>query len=555
MDLAFSPDGTLLASTSGYTSYEMAANSGYEDRVRIWDITTRTEKARYQMEQGYMWSTPYKLEFSYDGRYLGLVGDSKSFCSHTAEPSSSIIDLETGTQTTEDYVYSLDFYTTQNFLVQQFGGDRDFAIEVYDADADMALADLAQMPTSQLRGFTEAVFTSNDTQIITIEGHDYDTRFQRSGRICIWEANNWELVATLGEGLSVPYQITINPQRTRFATLHVDQSIHVWDIQTQKEIAVLTDFNGNLRTLAINSTSDFVLSASHIGVHRWDITDTQPVTEISHEESWNVVISADDSQIMFDRFHFISFNENGYALYNFEIVTWASVNQTIEPFFVPEDPFSLYYSRLVMNSEQSIVVLITADELPAIYDLTTQDHIFTITPDKSIVFEDNVPTSAINLDYTGRYLALAWDKVIIWNVETETAIRLQSNIYPYRDFFSSLDFSPNRQYLAAGAGTSHCWNGYDARLAIWDITVNEPILSSDIGLVDITDVAFTPDSQLLAYALGDSTIRFLETEYWREVGIVTLDTGYAVDIEFTPDGKRLVAGDSGGTIQIFGVEE
>ena len=162
---------------------------------------------------------------------------------------------------------------------------------------------------------------------------------------------------------------------------------------------------------------------------------------------------------------------------------------------------------------------------------------------------------AMTIDETGRYIALVGGDASIWDRETQSLIHLPSEFDTDRDFFQSVDISSDGRYLAAGSVESPGWNHYDARLAVWDLVAQEAILTSLPDTTGISEVAFHPNSELFVYARYDGSLHFLDTQTWREVAVLQLDSGKIDTIKFTPDGTRLLVVTTGSILQIFGVEE
>lgn len=146
------------------------------------------------------------------------------------------------------------------------------------------------------------------------------------------------------------------------------------------------------------------------------------------------------------------------------------------------------------------------------------------------------PVSCLAYSPDGRTLAAADNskKLLLWDVATgKTLAELQ-----HANQILSLGFSKGGRFVAAaeiGSGDVHIWNIAQRRKA---------------KTVSGTHAKFSPDGRLLAVALNN-TVQLWETSSWRPLSPLTGFTAQVHRLAFSPDGKKLVAGDHAGTVWLW----
>lgn len=155
-----------------------------------------------------------------------------------------------------------------------------------------------------------------------------------------------------------------------------------------------------------------------------------------------------------------------------------------------------------------------------------------------------VPGVAINADATLGISGHQSGMVIVWDFMTGAELyRLEE----HTALVNSVAMSPDETLGASGAE--------DNRIVLWDLETGEIITILEGHQDIVNDVEFSPDGRLLASAAGtssddepaDTTVRIWDVDQasdtFGEV-IQTIDghTGAVFDVDFTPDGERLVTG-------------
>ncbi len=114
---------------------------------------------------------------------------------------------------------------------------------------------------------------------------------------------------------------------------------------------------------------------------------------------------------------------------------------------------------------------------------------------------------------------------------------------------SAVSFSPNGQLLAV----AHEGNGGGAALTLWDVNgaVYTQRYSINAHLWSVNDVAFSPDSAWLASAGGDKVIRVWDVNTGKVIEELKGHTREVTSVAFSPDGKLLASAANDGTVRLW----
>jgi WD40 repeat protein len=128
-------------------------------------------------------------------------------------------------------------------------------------------------------------------------------------------------------------------------------------------------------------------------------------------------------------------------------------------------------------------------------------------------------------------------KITIFTIASNEMVNTSLNSIPV-----SMEYSPDGSTLAAGM--------FDGSLVLWNIENRTSALFKEHE-ESVYSVAFSPDSNLLASASNDKTVRMWSVAN-KESRV--LYKGNVSQLDFTPDGKMLIVGNSENEIIFCGVK-
>jgi WD40 repeat protein len=156
----------------------------------------------------------------------------------------------------------------------------------------------------------------------------------------------------------------------------------------------------------------------------------------------------------------------------------------------------------------------------------------------------------------GRVLASGGDglQVQLWGASTGKLLR---TLRPTPDRLrpdlpiSGVAFSPDGRFLAAGGGkpTNYAETDILATIIVWDTRTWRPVAELKGHRRYITEIAFSPDSTMLASASQDRTVKLWSVKSWSEIRSLGGFRERVGCVAFSSDGSALAAGDWGADIR------
>ncbi len=490
LDLAFSPDGKLLASAG--VRFNQIQGGVMADEVRIWDIA-QAKTVRAIPEAG------HSVAFSPDGKRLA-----------TSIERTAKISGKTG------------------IVVE--------ALEVFDAKTG------ATVWTVPLDGGSEIELHYSP------DGKRLASSHGRTGEVRIRDAESGKLLQTLRGHKDAVTCLAFSPDGKWLATGGADTAVKIWSLADSRELAAYHGHTGQVTTVAFASDGKTLASAdAKRSIRIWDAT-TEPGTRslATFEHGPFVTVpSHDGKQFAMLRPRFFSVNlataesETGRLVYSLRtFVAFQGFTEDIKVRFSPD-------GRTLASCDGKNGV--------QLWDLTTGRERFSLQGHSQKV-------TALAFSPDGKTLAAAdsGKSLKLWDVasgrEQQT---LHSEFSPL-----ALAYSPDGGRLAVtGHGEARIEKASETerlvilpgRGAVWDLAAGRVLYPLPDQRMQTVAVAFSPDGSRLATASWDGTAKLIDASLGKEINQLGGHTGYVRDLAFSPEGRRLATCGTDETIKLWDV--
>jgi WD40 repeat protein/serine/threonine protein kinase len=592
MDLAFSPDGTRLASASidgtvkvwdattgqealtlrGHSSEvpsvafspdgRRLASAGFQDqKVKVWDTSTGQELLTLRGPGGLLWS----VAFSPDGRRLAAAG---------SESTVRIWDATTGRETFtlkghSDEIRGVAFSPDSRRLASA-GFDR--TVRIWDTANGQELLTLRRHELA-----VNAVAFSPDGTRLASASDDRTVK--------VWDAATGQEIHTLKGHTLLVYDVSFSPDGSQVASASADQTVRVWDARTGQETLTLQGHGNVVFSLAFSPEGARLASGSQDRtVKLWDVTQSQKTLTLrGHQAPVQSVVfspdgtrlasaSADQTAKIWDwttgrvlrpleghkgPVFSVAFSPDGTRL------ATASADQTARVWDV--NTGRLLHSlqghtapvvSVAFNPSGTQLATASHDKLVKVWNATTGQVLHTFRAHQNVV-----RSVAFNSD--GSQLASGSGDltVHIWNPTTGQQLRTLKGAYCW---VHSVTFSPEGSKPASGGGepaaagqgrprpaTRLALGSGDGSVQLWDILTDQPDHNIPAHGNFVYGVAFSPDGTRLASVSADEVIKLWDVATGQEVLSLQGHTGGVNGVAFSPDGSRFASAGADGTVKIW----
>ncbi len=193
-----------------------------------------------------------------------------------------------------------------------------------------------------------------------------------------------------------------------------------------------------------------------------------------------------------------------------------------------------FIQSLAVSPDGKLLLSGSEDKSIVLWSLTEQKEITTLNRHHYNVY-------ALCFTPDGNYFASGGDKnIIIWDKEGRYIKKLAG----HKTSVWSIDFSPSGDTLISGS--------FDHRFMLWDIYEGEIIKEFEGFEESMLATAYSPKGNYIA-AANDRQIFIYETDSFKLHKTINAHASNIYDIQFTPDGKKLVSASRDKTIKIWDV--
>jgi WD40 repeat protein/serine/threonine protein kinase len=454
--LAFDPTGTTLASGS------------YDGSVKIWDLATKTERLTFAFA-----TTVCGLAFDSEGRLWGTSVDPPVVNVYDAANGNLIAKTANGRS---PWHYA---------IVPTLVGDR-VAVGGWNVDIFDRKTGKLRQSLDNSAAFDRFVAASNDGKTLAV-GCD-------NGAVRLWGAASGDDDFQLIASVRALQATALSSDGTMIASASLDGSVIVWDVAGGLPGPTFGAHGETVRAIAY-SADGRTIATGHSGPGPYVVRVWNAATgELLHE-----------------------LQGHGNSI---EALAFSSDGET-----------------LVSGSQDGTVRL---------WDGRTGRERRRLDG-----YEHNISAVAISPD--GRWVAGGYATTIkLWDAATGAEQRTLSG---HADWIRSLGFSPDGATLVS-AGSYN-----DGTLKIWDISTGEEVRALKGNVRTAMYASFSPDGKTIASASGDGKVRLWDPDPPRGKSALkqTIEIGppggLVRQVRYTPDGRHLVTLNGNGTIYALRLEE
>ena len=502
-DVAFSPDGTLLAAAYG---------DGY---VRLWNPATgQPVGAALPADPG--GSALGGVAFSPHGKLLA-TGDSDGYVRlwdpATGQPVGARLPADTGPRAG---VVGLAFSPDGRLLAT---ADNDGTVRLWDPATHRAVG-LPLLASTSPGGSVYGVAFSPDGRLLATADSD--------GYVRLWDPTTGQPVGApfLAATNDSVYGVAFSPDGKLLASADGNDNVRLWNPATRQAVGAPLPgvSNGTVGAVAF-SPDGKLLATADAGGTVWNLATRQavgaPFLAVNTGGVNGVAFSPDGTLLA------LADTDGTVHLWN------PATRQA------PRAPLPAVtggVNGVAFNADGRLLASAGGDGTVRTWDLATQ-RLAGVIPAKT-----GPGSSVVAFSPDGRLLASADSDgtVRLWNPASGQA----SGGFPG---VNAVAFSPDGNLLAVPE--------VDGTVQTWDLATRQAVgapLPADPG-GSVNGVAFSPDGRLLASADGDGTVRLWNLATRQAVGapLLTDPLGSVNAVAFSPDGRLLAAASSDGAVRLW----
>ena len=530
--IAFSPDGRTLASGSWPDP---------DRTVHLWDVATQEMVGGLQLP-GLRGVTA--VAFTPDGNTLAVgYGDG----------DIALWDMKTQRQIAQQTVirriltsipWTLAFSPDGQLLaaggheapaISLWEGHEAFIISLWDVPTLELVGSFEEQPGdtwSQNHAVSSIAFSSDGTILASGSHYDYTVR--------LWDVTTQRQIALLlendgNEEDEAVNAVAFSPDSAILASAGDDAKIRLWDVKTQTQIDVLDTSTGTVSSIAFRPDGKTLASLSGLEQYRrtwqksgdmsvrlWDVKTRKQIAMFQNHTAdiKAVTLSPDDTLLA-------SGHRDG-------VVTLWNM-QTQESLTILRNHTAAVLS--VAFSPDGLLLASGEKEKTRLWDVQTKEQFEIFTMANTIV-------KSVAFSPDGKILALLDDSCIrLWDMRQKSDIRVlgqeashEGPTQPHSTI-RSMAFSPDGKLLASG--------GTDNTLRLWEVQKPQEIFTRKTQS-SIFALAFSPDGKILAWGGDPEEIYLWHVEKQELVTTLSMQ-GWLKTLAFSPNGRFLAAGNGGST--------
>jgi WD40 repeat protein/serine/threonine protein kinase len=564
--VAFTPDGKRIV-TIGFVESEATYGKPRTSpaEIKLWDAATGNP-------------IPLALNGSTDKVYQGSISpDGNLFAAGCRDKMVRIWSLKTGEQFTlaghiREFVGSAVFSSDGKYLVSLAQSSYDVYDPVKKDATEIIVWDLAtRKPIRTLLLPWWSTFP-----VISSDGKRLAVGLGEPSLVKIWDIVNGVLLHSYETLSASPLAVAFSPNGQYLAATCIDNQVHILDAGTGKRVHTCMGTGSAIRPgLAFSPDGKWLASAGINSslVEVWDAENGKLVRTFKGHLAgvFKIAFSPDGTRLasasmdgrvkVWDLFgdpDRVSIPATRYGFAKFMLISpdgrIALTGRFENTACLWDAAAGKPFGKPIKLDHKIVNTDFTGDgKLLALTDDANNVTIWEPTSGRMVhSFKhdcpDKYPITMISLD--GKWFALPGPgKVVkVWDVEKGREFR---TLKGFRDTPRTFNFSTDSRHLAAADASGV--------LKIWDLITGQETTTADLKGFFASSISFSPDGRHLAIAGGTRNdvillrgeIRILDTQTGEELRGLIGSIGELMALAFTPDGRRLAAGNADGGLRLW----
>jgi WD40 repeat protein len=533
LGIAFSPDGQMLASGSA------------DNTIILWDVATGDVIRRLEGHQDWVnrvaFSPDGRLLFSSAGNFLNTIIPIPGMS--TQDKSVRVWDLETGEEVRrfeghEGPVTGLAISANGRRVVSS---DAAGVVFVWDP----ATGEEIQRFESPGDWVNNVDISADGRTVLTALGKPSIGGSGSTSTLMVsWDVETGERLHNFEGHTNIVINVELSPDERTALTGSGDRNVCLWDMATGKNIRCFQGHTDWVFDVSYSPDGRWALSGStDTTIRLWDLQDGAIAQryDVGHTAGIHAVAFSPDERLA------LSGDNDGH------LILWRVANGT-----------EICHLNAAGGSEAASAINDTAFSPDGQYMLSGDSSSRVILWDSTTCeeirrFEGHTdPILDVSFSPDGARIATASGALVnadrgddntarVWNVETGEEVR---RFEGHADAVRAAVFSPDGSRLATGSGNSVISSG-DNSVRVWDIETGEETRRFESHTDVVSTLAFSPDGAKLLSGSDDSTTRLWDIETGEEIRRFTGHISYLTTVLYNPDAQTFLSTSDDHTIRLW----